>query len=337
MTSKGISAERPKGKRVLSGTQPTGVLHIGNYFGAIRQYISLQEDNQAAYFIADLHSLNAVRDAEERRALTAGVAMDYLALGVDPEKSMLYRQSDLPEVAELTWVLSTVTPMGLLERCHSYKDKLAAGMKPDHGLFAYPVLMAADILIQRAHVVPVGQDQRQHLEVTRDIAIKFNQTYREVFELPDAYIVENVAVVPGTDGRKMSKTYDNTIQMFATAKQLKKQVMGVVTDSTPVEDPKDPDTSNLYALYCLFANECEQAEMAQRFRKGGMGYGDAKKALHEKLTGYFGPARERREKLAADPDTVEDVLRDGVARAREVAAGLLDDVRSACGIGPPRA
>ncbi len=333
---KGTTHERPRGKRVLSGTQPSGVLHIGNYFGAIRQYIALQEDNQAAYFLADLHSLNSVRDADTRRELTRGVALDYLALGVDPEKSILYRQSDLPEVAELAWILTTVTPMGLLERCHSYKDKLAAGLKPDHGLFAYPVLMAADILIHRADVVPVGQDQKQHLEVTRDIAVKFNTTYGEVLTLPEAYIPDEVATVPGTDGRKMSKTYDNTIQMFATAKQLKKQVMGVVTDSTPVEDPKDPSTSNLFALYALFANDEERAEMAQRFRKGGMGYGDAKKALLEKVTEYFGPARERREKLAADPDAVEEVLRVGAVRAREVAAGLMDEVRSACGVGAVR-
>ncbi|MCP4003991.1 MAG: tryptophan--tRNA ligase [bacterium] len=333
---KGTTHERPRGKRVLSGTQPSGVLHIGNYFGAIRQYIALQEDNQAAYFLADLHSLNSVRDADTRRELTRGVALDYLALGVDPEKSILYRQSDLPEVAELAWILTTVTPMGLLERCHSYKDKLAAGLKPDHGLFAYPVLMAADILIHRADVVPVGQDQKQHLEVTRDIAVKFNMTYGEVLTLPEAYIPDEVATVPGTDGRKMSKTYDNTIQMFATAKQLKKQVMGVVTDSTPVEDPKDPNTSNLFALYALFANDEERAEMAQRFRKGGMGYGDAKKALLEKVTEYFGPARERREKLAADPDAVEEVLRVGAVRAREVAAGLMDEVRSACGVGAVR-
>ena len=325
----------PREKRVLSGTQPSGVLHLGNYFGAIRQYIALQEHNQATYFIADLHSMNAIRDATERRQLTLDVALDFLALGLDPEHSILYRQSDLGETAELNWVLSTITPMGLLERCHSYKDKLAHGHKPDHGLFAYPVLMAADILIHRADVVPVGQDQKQHVEVTRDLVGKFNATYGEVLTLPEPYILQDVAVVPGTDGQKMSKTYNNTIQMFASNKQLKKQVMGIVTDSKAVEEAKDPDTSHVFKLYCLFASPEEQAEMADRFRAGGLGYGDAKKALLEQILDYFGPARERRERLAKDSDTVEDILRDGLRRARETAAPLMDEVRAAAGIGVP--
>ena len=331
------TAEAPTGKRVLSGSQPTGVLHIGNYFGAIRQYIALQDANEAAYFIADLHTLNSIRDAERLRGLSRGVALDYLALGLDPQRSILYRQSDLPEVAELSWILGTVTPMGLLNRCHAYKDATAAGEKPDLGLFAYPVLMAADILIHRADLVPVGQDQKQHIEVTRDIAAKFNQTYREVLHLPEAYIRKDVATIPGTDGRKMSKSYHNGIEMFAGEKVLNKQVMRIVSDSTPIECPKDPDTSNIYAIWCLFASEGEKVEMAARFRKGGVGYGDIKKDIVARLLGFFGPARARREELERDRDSIEDVLRDGAQRARERAIPLLEAVKEACGVGPPRA
>ncbi len=331
------TAEAPTGKRVLSGSQPTGVLHIGNYFGAIRQYIALQDANEAAYFIADLHTLNSIRDADWLRALSRGVALDYLALGLDPQRSILYRQSDLPEVAELSWILGTVTPMGLLTRCHAYKDATAAGEKPDLGLFAYPVLMAADILIHRADLVPVGQDQKQHIEVTRDIAAKFNQTYREVLHLPEAYIRKDVATIPGTDGRKMSKSYHNGIEMFAGEKVLNKQVMRIVSDSTPIECPKDPDTSNIYAIWCLFASEGEKVEMAARFRKGGVGYGDIKKDIVARLLGFFGPARARREELERDRDSIEDVLRDGAQRARERAIPLLEAVKEACGVGPPRA
>ncbi len=330
------AAEAPTGKRVLSGSQPTGVLHIGNYFGAIRQYIALQDANEAAYFIADLHTLNSIRDAERLRALSWGVALDYLALGLDPERSILYRQSDLPEVTELGWILGTVTPMGLLARCHAYKDAVAAGDKPDLGLFAYPVLMAADILIHSADLVPVGQDQKQHIEVTRDIAAKFNQTHREVLHLPEAYIQKEVAIVPGTDGRKMSKSYKNGIEMFAAEKMLKKQVMRIVSDSTPVECSKDPDTSHAYAIWCLFASEQEKLEMAARFRKGGVGYGDLKQDIVARLLEYFGPARARREELEQDLDAVEDVLRDGAQRARERAIPLLEAVKDACGVGAPR-
>ncbi len=329
-------AKAPTGKRVLSGSQPTGVLHIGNYFGAIRQYIALQDANEAAYFIADLHTLNSIRDAERLRALSVGVALDYLALGLDPQRSILYRQSDLPEVTELGWILGTVTPMGLLARCHAYKDAIAAEEKPDLGLFAYPVLMAADILIHRADLVPVGQDQKQHIEVTRDIAAKFNQTHREVLHLPEAYIRKEVATVPGTDGRKMSKSYGNGIEMFAAEKVLKKQVMRIVSDSTPVECPKDPNISHIYAIWCLFSSEEERLEMAARFRKGGVGYGDLKKEIVARLLEYFGPARARREELERDPDAVEDVLRDGARRARERAIPLLEAVKDACGVGAPR-
>jgi tryptophanyl-tRNA synthetase len=327
--------KRVTGARVLSGIQPTGVQHLGNYFGALRQFIALQEGNRASYFMADLHSLTSIRDAKERRALTRGVALDFLALGVDPARSILYRQSDLPEVTELAWILTTVTPMGLLQRCVSYKEKLEAGLAPDHGLFAYPVLQAADILIWRADHVPVGQDQKQHLEVTRDIAVKFNLTYREVFTLPEPYILEDVAVVPGSDGRKMSKSYGNTIEMFAPEKSLRKQVMGIVTDSKGVDEPKDPETSTIFALYSLLANPEERAALAEAFRRGGTGYGDAKKALLETILAYVGAARERRRALEADADTVEDVLRDGAARARAAVAELMNDVREAAGVGRP--
>jgi tryptophanyl-tRNA synthetase len=322
-------------KQVLAGIQPSGIQHLGNYFGAVRQFVALQQGNRAAYFMADLHSLTSIRDADERRRLTRGVALDFLALGVDPARSVLYRQSDLPEVTELAWILTTVTPMGLLQRCVSYKEKLEAGLSPDHGLFAYPVLQAADILIWSADLVPVGQDQKQHLEVTRDIAVKFNLTYREVLKLPEPYILEEVAVVPGSDGRKMSKSYDNAIEMFAPEKTLRKQVMGIVTDSKGVDEPKDPKTSTIFALYSLFANPEERAALELAFRKGGVGYGDAKKALYEKVLAYFGPAREKRRELEARPDTVEDVLRDGARRAREATAPIMDAVREAAGVGPP--
>ena len=255
-------AKLPVGKRVLSGTQPTGRIHLGNYFGAIRQYIAFQDQNEGIYFIADYHSMNRVRSAEERRELVQDVALSFLALGLDPAKSVLYRQSDVPEVHELAWALTTVTPMGLLERAHAYKDKIAAREKVAHGLFAYPVLMAADILIHQADFVPVGQDQKQHLEMTRDIAAKFNQRYGEVLKLPEPYILTGVAVVPGTDGEKMSKSKSNVIEMFAEPKLQKKQVMGIVTDSTPVEEPKDPELP-VFQLWNLFATADERAEMAE--------------------------------------------------------------------------
>jgi tryptophanyl-tRNA synthetase len=327
---------RIAGKRILSGIQPSGVQHLGNYFGAVRQFIALQEGNRASYFMADLHSLTSIRDAKKRRELTRGVALDFLALGVDPARSILYRQSDLPEVTELAWILTSVTPMGLLQRAVSYKDKLAQGLSPDHGLFAYPVLQAADILIWSADCVPVGQDQKQHLEMTRDIAVKFNLTYGEVLKLPDPYILEETAVILGTDGKKMSKTLANGIEMFAPDKALRRQVMGIVTDSKGVDEPKDPDDSTIFKLYSLFANPEERAALADAFRKGGLGYGDAKKALYEKVLAYFGPAREKRRELEAKPDVVEDILRDGAARARRETAELMDDVRAAAGVGPAK-
>lgn len=322
--------------RILSGIQPSGELHLGNWFGALRQHVELQEKGEGIYFIADYHSMTSVRDAARRRELVRDVVLDYLACGLDPARTILYRQSDLPEVCELAWLLTTVTPTGLLERSHAYKDKVAQGLSVDHGLFAYPVLMAADILQFRSDLVPVGQDQKQHLEMARDIAARFNHTYeREVFTLPEPHILEDVAVVPGTDGRKMSKSYDNTLRMFWPQKKLKKAVMSIVTDSTPVEDPKDPDQP-VFQLWNLFATPAERREMAERARAGGLGYGDVKKALLERILETFGPMRERREALAQQPGLVEEVLAQGAGRARELAAPVVAAAREAAGLGPAR-
>ena len=288
--------------RVLSGTQPSGQLHLGNYFGALRQYLDLQEKHEAIYFIADYHSMNSIRDATQRRELCSEVALDFLACGLDPERAILYRQSDVPEVCELAWILSTLTPMGLLERAHAYKDKVAQGQSADHGLFAYPVLMAADILLYNPNLVPVGQDQKQHLEMTRDIAARFNHTYGEVFTLPEPYIPDAVATVPGTDGRKMSKSYDNTIPMFASQKAVRKAVMGIVTDSTPVEDPKD-FSANVFQIWSFFANPDEKKDMEQRAQAGGLGYGDVKKDIFQRLMNYFEPMRARRADWKSVPMT----------------------------------
>lgn len=322
--------------RVLSGITPSGECHIGNYFGAMRQHIALQDGNEAIYFMADYHSMNAVRNAAERRQMVLDVALDYLAVGLDPERAVIYRQSDLPELCELTWVLTTLTPMGVLERGHAYKDKVARGQSADHGLFAYPVLMAADILIYNPDIVPVGQDQKQHVEMCRDMAQRFNSTYGvEVFRLPEPQILESVAVVPGTDGAKMSKSYGNTLRMFWPHKQLKKAVMGIQTDTTPVEDPKDTGQT-LFQLWSLFADEDAKAEMWQRASSGGLGYGDVKKDLLARMLEYFGGMRERRDELAKHSDDVEDILRDGARRARELAAPVVAAVHEATGIGPPR-
>jgi len=322
--------------RVLSGITSSGECHIGNYFGAIRQYVALQDKGEGIYFIADYHSMTSVRDGAERRRLVREVVLDFLACGLDPERSVLYRQSDLPEVCELTWILSTVTPMGLLERSHAYKDKISQGLSADHGLFAYPVLMAADILIYRSDVVPVGQDQKQHLEMARDIAQRFNHIYGvEVLKLPEPHILEDVAVVPGTDGNKMSKSYDNVIRMFWPEKQLKKAVMGIVTDSTAVEDPKDTNTP-IFQLWSLFASEADRDEMFERARRGGLGYGELKKDLLTRLLEYFGPMRERREDLAKRPGDVEDILASGARRARQLGAPVVAAAREAAGLGPGR-
>lgn len=319
--------------RILSGIQPSGRLHLGNYLGAMKQHLELQEKGEAFYFIADYHALTTVKDPEALRRYVRDVALDYLALGLDPRRCTFYRQSDLPAVTELQWLLTTVTPMGLLERCHSYKDKIAKGISPDHGLFAYPVLMAADILIVDADVVPVGKDQKQHVEVTRDIAQRFNNLYGgEVFVLPEPRILPETGVVPGIDGQKMSKSYGNDIGIFLEGKALKERVMAIVTDSAPVEAPKDPDSNNVFNLLKLFVSREEEAEWRERFLKGGLKYSDAKKRLIAVLDETFGEARERRKALAARPSEVEDVLREGARRVRPVAEATLERARRACGI-----
>ncbi len=317
--------------RSLSGIQPSGEAHLGNYFGAIRQHVEIE----GIYFVADYHSMTTVRSAEARRAHVEELVLDYLACGFDTETSILYRQSDLPETAELAWMLTTVTPMGLLQRATSYKDKVAAGFPADHGLFAYPVLQAADILQFNPDIVPVGQDQKQHVEMTRDIATKFNQTYgREVFQLPEPQIHEDVAIVPGVDGQKMSKSYGNTLRMFWPEKKLKKAVMGIVTDSSPVEAPKDTGQT-VFQLWSLFATKTEREDMFARAKAGGLGYGDIKKDLLQRLLDVFGPMRTRREELASRPDTVQDVLRTGAARARVLAEPIWAAAREAAGVGAP--
>ena len=317
--------------RILTGIQPSGKLHWGNYFGAMKSMFDLQAKGEDMFmFIANFHAMTTVRDGAELRAATREVALDYLACGLDPAKTIVYRQSDVPEVQELAWYLSCLTPMGLLERCHSYKDKMAHGFDATHGLFAYPVLMAADILIMQSDLVPVGKDQKQHLEVTRDLAIKFNNAFGEIFKIPDAYIPDTVATIPGTDGQKMSKSYHNTIELFDTS--VKKKVMAIVTDSTPMEAPKEPEGNSIYELYKLFATKDEAAEMASAFRAGGYGYGHAKKALLAAYHRLFDPFRERREELAKDPDALEDILRDGARRARAAAAVQMEKVRAAVGL-----
>jgi tryptophanyl-tRNA synthetase len=320
--------------RVLSGVQPSGdYLHVGNYFGALHQFVELQEQHETLLFIADYHSMNSVRDGAARREFTRAVALDYLACGLDPSRAMLFRQSDMPEVTELAWLLSTVTPMGLLERAHAYKDRIAQGQSADHGLFAYPVLQAADILLYHADLVPVGQDQKQHIEMCRDMAQRFNHAYGEdLLKIPEPYIPEHVAVVPGTDGRKMSKSYGNTVAMFASAKEIKKAVMGIVTDSTPVEEPKDTSIA-LFQLWALFASADEREEMFARAKAGGLGYGDVKKDLLRRLMDFFEPLRERRTDLEKHPDEVEDILANGVARARAIGSPVLEACREAAGLG----
>jgi tryptophanyl-tRNA synthetase len=319
--------------RVLSGIQPTGRFHLGNYFGAIRQYISLQGNEQAYYFIADLHALTTIREPGKLREFTQDAAIDLLALGLDPGRAALFRQSDVPQVTELTWLLMTVTQMHLLEKCHAYKDKKARGLAADAGLFTYPVLMASDILIYDSDTVPVGVDQVQHIEVTRDLAERFNHLYGETFVLPNAHVIEATAKVPGTDGEKMSKSYDNVIELFLPPKKLRKKIMSIKTDSTPVEDPKDPEKDAVFTLYKLFATEEQQTELANRYRAGGMGYGEAKQTLYESVLAYFAEARERREQLEQAPDTVEDILQSGAKAARGKAQEVLDRARAACGLG----
>ena len=320
--------------RVLSGVQPSGKLHIGNYFGAIRQFVRLQEAHECFYFLADLHALTTVQDPTRFRDLVTDLATGFLALGLDPDRSTVYRQSDIPEVTELSWYLSTVTSMGLLQRCHSFKDKVAQGVEPSHGLFAYPVLMAADILIVKSDLVPVGKDQKQHLEVTRDVAGSFHATFgEEVFVLPKPIILDDVAVVPGVDGRKMSKSYDNTIEIFGPEKPIRKKIMGIVTDSTPVEEPKPTEDNALYHLLKIFApDDGERTWVESSFAEGGVGYGDMKKRLFEYYLQTFGDARARYEELKDDPAEVERILAAGAEKARETAAPLMAEVRHIVGV-----
>ena len=322
--------------RVLSGIQPSGRLHIGNFFGAMRQHLQLQAEHDSYYFIADYHALTSNPDAKVIADYSLAVAMDYMALGLDTDRTVFWRQSDVPEVTELTWLLSCVTPMGLLQKCVSYKDKVAQGLSPNHGLFAYPVLQAADILIVKSDLVPVGADQKQHIEVTRDIAMRFNNTYSEVFTVPEEHIIQSVAVVPGTDGRKMSKSYGNTIEIFEPERSVRKKVMRIVTDSTPVEEPKDPDKCNVFALLKLVASPEELSEWENRYRAGGMGYGEAKKRLAELSIEYFRPYREKRAELENNLDAVDAMLRKGAERARTVAAPTLQEARNAVGLGARR-
>ncbi|WP_307905435.1 tryptophan--tRNA ligase [Haliovirga abyssi] len=318
--------------RSLSGIQPSGTLHIGNYFGAIKQFIDFQSKYDGFYFIADYHALTSHPSPAQLTKNTYDVVLDYLAFGLDPEKSTLFLQSDVPEVTELTWILSNVTPIALLERAHSYKDKVAKGIAANHGLFTYPILMASDILIYNSDIVPVGKDQKQHVEMARDIAIKFNSIYGDIFKLPKELIKDTMAVVPGIDGQKMSKSYNNTIEMFAPKKSLKKQIMKIVTDSTPLEEPKNPDICNVFALYKLFATETQLEEMRRKYLGGNYGYGHAKKELLEIILEYFKPYRERREELVNNMDYVKKVLKDGAEKARSVATEKIIEVKKAVGL-----
>jgi tryptophanyl-tRNA synthetase len=319
--------------RILSGIQPSGALHLGNYFGMMRPAIELQEQGEAYYFIADYHSMTSLFDAEQRRKNIQDVALDFLACGLDPAKSVFFRQSDVPEVVELSWMLTTVTPMGLLERCHSYKDKIAKGISPNHGLFAYPVLMAADILIYDSNIVPVGRDQKQHVEVTRDIAVKFIEAYGQTFVIPEPQIRDEVAVVPGTDGQKMSKSYGNTIEIFGEEKATRKKIMSLVMDSRTPQEPKpDADKNIAIQLLKLVAPADVAADLEARLRAGGLGYGDLKKALFEHYWNYFATARAKRAELAANLDYVTSVLRGGAERARKVSSVVLKRARKAAGL-----
>jgi tryptophanyl-tRNA synthetase len=324
--------------RILSGIQPSGALHIGNYFGMMKPAIALQAEGEALYFIADYHALTSVRDPDALRENCRRVALDFLACGLDPERATLFRHSDVPQVTELAWILSTVAPMGLLERAHSYKDKLARGLAATVGLFSYPILMAADILIYDSDVVPVGKDQKQHIEMTRDLAVKMNEIFGQsepdgqIFKLPEARIQPATETVPGIDGQKMSKSYGNNIDIFGDEKEMRKRVMSIVTDSTPVEAPKDPAKSTIFKLYSLVAAKNEIAALREQFLKGGTGYGDFKKQLFEKLWEYFAPMRERREEILADEPYIDSVLEKGATRANEIAEHVMKRVRQAVGL-----
>jgi tryptophanyl-tRNA synthetase len=319
--------------RLLSGIQPSGALHLGNYFGMMKPALELQTQGEAYYFIANYHSMTSLFDGAKRRQYTLDVAVDFLACGLDPQRTVFFRQSDIPEVLELTWILTTVTPMGLLERCHSYKDKIARGISPWHGLFAYPVLMAADILIYDSNVVPVGRDQKQHVEITRDLAIKFNELYGQTFVLPEPLIQEETAVVPGTDGEKMAKAYDNTIPLFGDEQTMRAKIMGIKTDSRTVNEPKpDADQNILIQLLKLVAPPQVARDYEDRLRAGGLGYGTLKQALFENYWDYFAAARARRAELEANVDYVHQVLREGAGKARALAATVLKRAKLAAGL-----
>ncbi len=318
--------------RVLTGIQSSGTLHIGNYFGAIKPMLELQEKSDLFLFIANYHALTSLKDAEAMKKNTLDAAITFLSLGIDPNKTVFWRQSDVKEVLELYWILSSFTPMGLLERAHSYKDKVAKGIAANHALFSYPVLMAADILLYDAQVVPVGKDQIQHVEITRDIAVKFNNEHGEIFTLPEFKVDENVATIPGVDGAKMSKSYGNTIDLFTTEKQLKKQVGKIITDSTPVEEPKEYENCNIYALCKLFLNEEELATLRDRYRRGGEGHGHFKMYLKEKMWEHFAEAREKKAYYDAHQDEVREILEAGAKRAGSIASEKMKIIRDAVGI-----
>ncbi len=323
--------------RVLSGIQPTGPFHWGNYFGAIRQYIQLQDEaDEAFYFIANLHALTTIREPGRLWDLTMEAAAELLALGLNPDRATLFVQSDVPEVNELCWLLMTGTPMGLMERCHAYKEKKARGLPADAGLFTYPVLMAADILAYDSDTVPVGEDQMQHIEVCRDLAASFNHHFGETFVLPKGKVLDTSARVPGTDGEKMSKSYGNTLAVFEEPGPLKKQIMRIVTDSRPMDEPKDPHTDHLYQLYSLFAEDSDREEMAATYRRGGFGYGQVKKALATAAEAYFAEARQRRLELQSKPEVIREILGDGAAVARRKAGEVLLRAQQACGVKPPK-
>lgn len=319
--------------RILSGIQPSGSLHIGNYFGMMKPMIEYQEVDELYCFIVNYHAMTSVTDGRQLAKGTIDAAMDFLALGLDPAQAIFWVQSDVPEVAELTWILNNVTPVGLLLRSHSYKDKIAQGLSPNHGLLSYPVLMAADILLYQSEKVPVGQDQQQHLEIARDIAIKFNHLFGETFVIPEAEINPNIPTVLGLDGRKMSKSYDNTIEIFTAEDSLRKKIAAIVTDSTPVADPKDPDKCNLFAIISLFLSEAEKTDLAERYQRGGLKYNEVKNELFGRIWEFFGSAREKREQLEQAPDHVREILKAGAEKARAKALPTLELAKERVGLG----
>ncbi|MEX2350915.1 MAG: tryptophan--tRNA ligase [Balneolaceae bacterium] len=320
-------------KTILSGIQPSGELHLGNYFGAMRQHIRMQTEGDAFYFLANYHSLTSLNDRDRLREYTEEIVLDYLALGLDPEQCTIFAQSDVPQTTELAWILGCLTPVSMMEKGVSYKDKVSSGLKPNIGLFTYPVLQAADILIYRSNIVPVGEDQKQNIEIARDLAGKFNRTFGDhILTIPEEYIVKSVAVVPGVDGRKMSKSYGNTIGIFEEGKSLGKRVMSIKTDSAGLSDPKDPERCNVFSLIRLFASPEKISELEQAYRNGGYGYGDAKKELLKLINEHFSEARERREKLGADRSILYDILKEGGNKARERAEEVMEVVRSAAGL-----